>query len=155
MDLGGVAGCGWLPRRARWTYFGEGHPPGEISRWRGCEHADRHGYVGIRGRAIVRPRTPRTEPAIIRHLLYLFVRKGITPALAGALDGRNREGNMPLTASIDLFWRFKGTMAPHLSFRAAGPISVTSMASSADLGRPTRARSGRWCHLGLAGGTLR
>jgi hypothetical protein len=28
---------------------------------------------------------------------------------------------MPLTANIDLFGHFKGTMAPHLSFRAAGP----------------------------------
>jgi hypothetical protein len=48
-------------------------------------------------------RTYRTEPAITRHLRYLLVRKGVTPALSGVRDGRNREGNAPVIGRIDLF----------------------------------------------------
>jgi hypothetical protein len=36
---------------------------------------------------------------------------------------RNREANTSITARIDLFWHFKGTMTSYLSFRAAGPSS--------------------------------
>jgi hypothetical protein len=66
-------------------------------------------------------RTYRTEPAITRHLFYLLVKKGIISVLSGVRDGRNREGNTPLTVKIDLFRRFKGTMTSYLSFRAVGP----------------------------------
>jgi hypothetical protein len=48
-------------------------------------------------------RTYGREPAITRHLLYLLVRKGITPALSGMPDGRNCKGNTSITARIDLF----------------------------------------------------
>src|SRR5262249_4622450 len=68
-----------------------------------------------------RTRTYRTEPAIPRHLLSLFVKKGITPALSDVSDGRNREGNTSITAKIDLFWRFKGTMTSYLIY---GPTRV-------------------------------
>jgi NAD(P)-dependent dehydrogenase (short-subunit alcohol dehydrogenase family) len=65
--------------------------------------------------------TDSTEAAIPPHILYLLVRKGITPALSGVPDGRNHEGNTSITARIDLFWQFKGTMTSYRSFRAAGP----------------------------------
>jgi hypothetical protein len=65
--------------------------------------------------------TYRTEPAITRLLLYLLVRKGVAPALSGVPDGRNRKGNTSIIARIDLFERFKGTIASDLSVRAAGP----------------------------------
>src|SRR5215510_560953 len=66
-------------------------------------------------------RTYRTEPVITRHLLYLLVREGITPALSGALDDRNGEGNPSITARIALCSHSEGTMTSNLSFRAAGP----------------------------------
>jgi hypothetical protein len=56
-------------------------------------------------------------------MLYLLVRKGITPALSGVPDDSSREANTSMTARIDLFWRFKGTMTSHLSFRATGPYA--------------------------------
>jgi hypothetical protein len=66
-------------------------------------------------------RTYRTEPAITCRLLDLLVRKGVTPALSGVHDGRNRQGHAPIMGRIDLLWRFKSTMTPYLNFRAAGP----------------------------------
>jgi hypothetical protein len=39
---------------------------------------------------------------------------------------------MPITARIDLFWRFDGTMTSDLSFRAVGPSRACPSAS----GRP-------------------
>jgi hypothetical protein len=59
-------------------------------------------------------------------LPYLLVREGITPALSGAPDDRNREGNTSITARIALFSRFEGTMTSDLSFRAAGPVFTGS-----------------------------
>jgi hypothetical protein len=59
-------------------------------------------------------------------LLYLLVSKGIAPPLSGAPDGKNRKANTSITAKIDLFYRFKGTMTSDLSFRAAGPITDES-----------------------------
>jgi hypothetical protein len=79
--------------------------------------------VGFRTVAAANPCwTYSTEAAIPPHVLYLLVRKGVAPALSGVPDGRNYEGNTSITAKIDLFWRFKGTMTSDLSFRAAGPI---------------------------------
>jgi hypothetical protein len=57
--------------------------------------------------------------------------RGISPVLSGAPDGRNHEGDTPLTAIIDLFWRIKAAMAPYLSFRAVGPRSVLTVRSAA------------------------
>ena len=68
-------------------------------------------------------RTYRTEPAITRHVLYLLVGKGMTPALSGVPDARNGKENTSPTATIDLFWRFNGTMTSYRSLRAAGPSS--------------------------------
>jgi hypothetical protein len=53
--------------------------------------------------------TDRTESAITPHVLYLLVRKGVTPALSGMPGSRNREGHTPIIARIDLFGCFKGT----------------------------------------------
>src|SRR5215216_786101 len=64
-------------------------------------------------------RTYRTVPAITRHLLYLLVRKGMTPALSGVPDTKNRKGDTSITARIDLFWRFKGVMTSYRSFCSA------------------------------------
>jgi hypothetical protein len=69
-------------------------------------------------------RTYRTEPAIPRHLLYLFVKKGIIPALSDVSDARNRERNTSITSKSDLFWQFKGTMTSYLNFRAVGPTKT-------------------------------
>jgi hypothetical protein len=81
------------------------------------------GELWAPGAVALLTRTYSTERAITRHVLYLLVKKGITPALSGRPDGRSREGNTSLTARFDLFWRFKGTMTSDLSFRAAGPRS--------------------------------
>jgi hypothetical protein len=94
--------------------------------------------------------TYRTEPALTRHLLYLLVRKRVTPALSGVPDGGNPEGNTLITARSDLLWRFKGTITSSLSFRATGPYSPTALNYAAMVhwlcGERPLAQASSWMH---------
>jgi hypothetical protein len=56
-------------------------------------------------------------------------------------DGRNHEGNTPITASMDLCCRFEGVMTSSLCFRAAGPhrLNGTLIRTDSDPTRLTKA----------------